>query len=225
MQLSEIVPWGRSYEEYAAMFALSSADSRRRIIGCADGPASFNAELTASGGHVVSVDPVYEFTGPVIQERFELTAPTIIAQLRENLSAWVWTRHSSPDDLLQSRRHALERFLADYEAGRATGRYRAASLPALPFADGSFDLALCSHFLFLYSAMLTEQFHVLSVLELCRIAREVRIFPLLTLAQERSPHIGAVCDAVAARGWLTQTVRVPYEFQRGGNEMLVIRCV
>src|SRR4051794_26223491 len=40
MQLSEIVPWGRSYQEYAAMFALSPADSRRRIIGCADGPAS-----------------------------------------------------------------------------------------------------------------------------------------------------------------------------------------
>ena len=32
------------------MFDLSAADLGRRILGCGDGPASFNAELTAQGG-------------------------------------------------------------------------------------------------------------------------------------------------------------------------------
>jgi len=50
MQLSEIIPLGRSYEEYVTMFAFSATDSRKRILGCGDGPASFNAELSNSGG-------------------------------------------------------------------------------------------------------------------------------------------------------------------------------
>ena len=52
---------------------------------------------------------------------------------------------------------------------------------ALPFADGEFDLALSSHLLFLYSAQLGKDFHLQSMFELCRVAREVRVFPLLAL--------------------------------------------
>ncbi|MCI5142695.1 MAG: SAM-dependent methyltransferase, partial [Candidatus Electrothrix sp. ATG1] len=40
-QLKEIVPWGRSFQEYVAMFALSEDDLGKRILGCGDGPASF----------------------------------------------------------------------------------------------------------------------------------------------------------------------------------------
>jgi len=70
---------------------------------------------------------------------------------------------------------------------------------------------------------MSEEFHVRSVMELCRVAGEVRIFPLLTLAQERSPHLLAVCEAASAQGLRSQVVRVDYEFQRGGNEMLLIQ--
>lgn len=45
----------------------------------------------------------------------------------------------------------------------------------------SFDLAVCSHLLFLYSEHLSEDFHVESIKELCRVAGEARIFPLLEL--------------------------------------------
>src|SRR3954468_18433707 len=100
MQLSEIIPWGRSYEEYAAMFALSTSDRGKRILGCGDGPASFNAELTSTGGQVVSVDPIYELTCQVIADRFEAAAPGIIGQVRKTLSNWVWAFHTSPDALL-----------------------------------------------------------------------------------------------------------------------------
>ncbi|MEA3210212.1 MAG: hypothetical protein QOE70_3269 [Chthoniobacter sp.] len=204
------------------MFALSSADFHKRILGCGDGPASFNAEWSAEGGRVVSVDPIYELGGPAIQRRFEEAAPGIISQLHEGAN-WVWGFHRNPEALRNCRSITLKRFLADYEAGRAAGRYRVGALPSLPFDDASFDLALCSHLLFLYTEMLSEQFHLRSVLELCRVAKEVRIFPLLTLAHERSPHLSAVCDAVAAQGWRAEVVQVAYEFQRGGNEMLLIQ--
>ena len=41
--LDQVVPWGRSFDEYRRMFALTDADLSRVILGCGDGPASFNA--------------------------------------------------------------------------------------------------------------------------------------------------------------------------------------
>ena len=57
--IDRVVPWGRSAPEYQAMFALDEADLGGRILGCGDGPASFNAEMSAQGRAVVSVDPLY----------------------------------------------------------------------------------------------------------------------------------------------------------------------
>ena len=48
---------------------------------------------------------------------------------------------------------AMRRFLNDYEAGQECGRDIDTQLPVLPFEDNSFDLALCSRFLFLYSEL------------------------------------------------------------------------
>ena len=80
----------------------------------------------------------------------------------------------------------MRAFLDDYVRGRTQGRYLAASLPDLPFGGGQFDLALCSHFLFLYTDQLSCAFHRQAVRELCRVAREVRIFPLLDLGRNEA---------------------------------------
>jgi hypothetical protein len=56
--LDAVVPWGRSFDEYRRMFAMSEADVHSRILGCADGPASFNAEATRRGLRVISCDPL-----------------------------------------------------------------------------------------------------------------------------------------------------------------------
>src|SRR5262249_54445928 len=104
--------------------------------------------------------------------------------------------------------------------GKSEGRYREAALPLLPFADREFDLALSSHFLFLYSAQFSLEFHVASITEMCRVAGEARIFPLLQLGGARSPHLDAVIETLARRGLRADLVEVPYEFQRGGNRML-----
>lgn len=37
---AEVVPWGRSFDEYLQMFLLSEADLNKSIVGVADGPAS-----------------------------------------------------------------------------------------------------------------------------------------------------------------------------------------
>jgi hypothetical protein len=128
------------------------------------------------------------------------------------------SRH--PDDLCANRRAAMEKFLADYERGLREQRYITGELPSLPFDSGSFGLAVCSHLLFLYSDLLSEDFHIRSVLELCRVAGEVRLFPLLTLRRELSPHLAAVRSALDSKGLNSEIVRVHYELQRGGNQML-----
>ncbi len=58
MQLDQVVPFGRSLGEYRAMFSLSHDDLDKKIVGVADGPASFNAEMQARGKHVISIDPL-----------------------------------------------------------------------------------------------------------------------------------------------------------------------
>ena len=89
----------------------------------------------------------------------------------------------------------------------------AAALPDLPFADGEFNLTLCSHFLFLYSGHLSEEFHVRSIVELCRVAREARVFPLLELGAVKSRHLDSILARLASEGLSAQVerraVRIP----------------
>lgn len=223
-ELERVVPWGRSFDEYQRMFALHDEDLTRRIVGCADGPASFNAEGTRRGGAIVSCDPIYRYTAKQLRERISETHDEVLDQTRRNEGAFVWDSIRDVDELGRVRMAAMDDFLRDYPDGKNEGRYVDAELPRLPFPDHAFDLALCSHFLFLYSNHVDRRFHELAIDEMCRVAAEARIFPLLTLNGTRSPFVDHVVGALDARGTHKATVeRVPYEFQRGGNEMLRIR--
>jgi len=157
--LDQVVPWGRSFDEYLRMFALTEPDLGSRILGCGDGPASFNAEATRLGARVISCDPIYRWTTAEIQERIAATHDAVLDQTRRNVEDFVWgATIRSVEELGRVRMAAMQIFLDDYEAGRVAGRYVDAELPTLPFADGAFDLALCSHFLFLYTTQLGEAF-------------------------------------------------------------------
>jgi hypothetical protein len=222
--LGQVVPWGRSFEEYVAMFALSSNDLQKRILGCSDGPASFNTVLTKQGGHVISADPLYQFSYGEIAKRIDETFDVVLEQTRANQDEFIWHHCSSVEQLANTTREAMNTFLADYELGRKAGRYIEASLPTLPFADKSFDLALCSHFLFLYSELFSEGFQLQSIQELARVAREVRIFPLLELGSKKSRHLDSVLVALETKGFDFSVEQVDYEFQKGGNQMLSVRA-
>lgn len=220
--LDKVVPWGRSFDEYARMFSLTVDDLAGRIVGCADGPACFNALATQRGTRVVSCDPIYAFSTAEIRSRIMATSDDIIEQTRRNQHEFVWASIASPDELLDARMQAMELFLADYDTGKAEGRYVTAELPLLPFEDRSFDLAVCSHFLFLYSQQLGEVFHHTSIKELCRVANEVRIFPLLALGGIGSSYVSPIAHAFRQLGHTVSIERVPYEFQRGANKMMRI---
>lgn len=223
--LDKVVPWGRSYDEYVSMFDLTEAELGLRILGCGDGPASFNSVLTQRGGNIVSVDPVYAFDAEQIRVRISETYETVMAQMHKNHGDYVWSVIPSVEQLGSLRMSAMETFLIDFEAGKLEGRYIPGELPSLPFASGQFDIALSSHFLFLYSAHLSVEFHLQAVQEMLRVSQEVRVFPLLTLNGAMSPHLHFVIEYLATHGFGAEVKWVPYEFQRGGNEMLVIKHV
>ena len=223
LQLDDIVPWGRSLEEYCAMFALSPTDLGKTIVDCAAGPASFNAEMTARGYAATSYDPIYHYSASAIAQRIQQTKDVILAGVRANLAAYVWRSIASPEQLCQLRLAAMNQFLADFPTGLAAGRYHTAALPHLPLADCAVDLALCSHFLFTYTEHLSLEFHWQAIQELCRVASEVRIFPVVTLAGTRSPYLDSILDRLNAQPQCRAIVEtVDYEFQVGGNQQLRI---
>lgn len=57
---------------------------------------------------------------------------------------------------------------------------------------------------------------------MCRVAGEARVFPLLQGYGGRSPRLQPVIGKLKERGYRVEIRRVPYEFQRGGDEMLVV---
>ena len=224
IQLDQVIPWGRSFDEYRRMFALSEEDLRGRILGCADGPASFNSEATERGVSVVSCDPIYAFSASQIERRVVACHADLISQVEKHRELFVWTEFGSPEGIGKHRLEVMRKFLADFEARKSAGRYVAGAVPELPFGDGVFDLALVSHFLFLYSDRLDLEFHRASVRELLRVAREVRIFPLTTLDARRSTHVEALVADANTEAWMARVDPVPYEFQRGAKEMLRVRA-
>src|SRR5689334_17693448 len=129
--LATVVPWGRSFGEYRRMFALGDADAAGRILGCADGPASFNAEATRLGWHVTSCDPLYHRAAGEIRERIAATFDEVIDQTRRNAGEFVWDANiPSVDALARLRAGAMDAFLADFPRGAAEGRYVGAGLPS-----------------------------------------------------------------------------------------------
>ncbi len=166
--------------------------------------------------------PDYRWEAAQIRERIDATYEQILDQARRNLDEFVWDSIRSVEELGEVRMAAMDDFLGDYGRGKSEGRYVEAELPTLPFGDMSFDLALCSHFLFLYSTQLDEAFHHGALRELCRVAHEVRVFPLLALGGHRSPYVESSVAALRVEGHEVSIEKVPYEFQRGGNQMMRI---
>ena len=224
MKLDEVVPWGRSLEEYKSMFNMNETDLNKKILGCGDGPASFNSEMTALGYSVISIDPIYQFSAVQIKERVRANYEPIISQVKQNHDRYVWKNFCNADELGYARLAAMEKFLLDYQADNSARRYLPLCLPTLDFPDNyRFELCLCSHLLFLYSEHLSLEFHISSIYELMRISPEIRIFPLVKLDCERSPYVDSIIQEFSGQGFQVEVQNVSYEFQKGGNQMLKIQ--
>lgn len=213
---------GRTFEEYLAMFDLTVDDLRgRRIVDCGGGVGSFPAVASTVAERVVAVDPVY---GPPPDELEVACAEAVdrnVEQLREKRDLFVWDQYGDPETRGRYLRAAYRRFLADYAID--PGRYVGGALPDLPLADDAVDLALSANVLFLYDDRLDRSFHVESLRELARVAADqVRVFPLASLDRRQSAYVKPVVEHLRDGGYSAELRPVPYEFQPGATEMLVV---
>lgn len=88
---------------------------------------------------------------------------------------YVWANFKNVGELRINRLTALEDCTDDIVKG--SGRYVPATWPTLPFTDQQFDLVPSAHFLFMYGDHLNYHFHIETINELLRVAKEeIRIF-------------------------------------------------
>ncbi len=221
-ELKNVVPWGRTLDEYKRMFKLAENDLNKQIISFGDGPASFNFEMKESNATVTSMDPIYQFSKKDIEGRIEETKETVMNQMRVNQDNFIWSSIKNVEELEIIRMHAMADFLTDFELGKKQNRYIYHELPGKTiFKEQTFDLGLSSHFLILYSNLGLD-FHIKSISEMLRICKEVRIFPLLNLNAEKSEVLEGIIEGFGNE-FTVSIEKVEYEFQKGGNEMLRIK--
>jgi hypothetical protein len=146
----------------------------------------------------------------------------MIAQLAGITQNYVWDFFPNLDALKAQRERAYRGFVADFRQ-HGHSRYITTEYPNSSFADGQFDLALVSHFLFLYDEQLDYDFHRKTLLELLRVAREVRLFPLVNMRTEHASAVAKLSTDPVFASYDIRIVPVDYEFIRNSREMMVIR--
>jgi len=127
------------------MFALSDTDLNKTILGCGDGPASFNAEMTDLDILLCLLIPFINFLLSKSNSEFETYEP-LISQVKQNANRYIW--RELPGMLRNLAVFcAMGTFVLDYETGKAAGRYLQV-LPSLDLLEEQFDSCVCSHLLF-----------------------------------------------------------------------------
>jgi hypothetical protein len=222
-EVEEYAIIGRTFTEYVRMFDLDSAALNGSVLGCPSGVGSFVAEACEREIPATGADIIYELPHNRLKQRCRKDYEQVASQLPEKADLFNWDFYGDIERRQQFLKQAYEAFLDDYATER--DRYIHAALPDLPFSTSSFSLVLSAHFLFLYGDRLDYAFHLDSLRELSRVAAdEVRVFPLVGLDTEQYRHLDAIIEALREDGLTADRVNVPFEFQKGANEMLVISC-
>jgi SAM-dependent methyltransferase len=218
----DLMLWGYSLQDYREMFALKDQDLQGVILDCYSGPASFNAELTTQGGRVVSVDPLFALLPGDMKKDVEKTFAAMFSNMKVHQERFLWDKISSLEEYAKIHRKNIQKFLDDYPQGFQVKRYQFYSLPHLPFSHFHFDIALCSHTLFSYAPDPSLDFHVEAIANLCDVAKEVRIFPLLDSLGVIPDLVAPITKVLSERNFGFEIHAVPYPLQKSGNAMLRI---
>ena len=218
--MRKLVLWGNHVDEYPEMFALSTADLNARLLEYGCGASAVNAEFNEKGGLISSCDPLFNLDQATLFTQVSLVFEDMVARITRSQEKFDFSHYGSLEALIATRRQGMEKFFADYEKGKAEKRYLPINDHVLPFADFTFDFALSSHYLF---ADLDDQdvdFHLQAIRELARVAKEVRIFPLIDRQGQPSPFLGPVLLGLQQEDYGVEVREVKYHLEPKGNAML-----
>lgn len=218
--MRKLVLWGHHVDEYKEMFALTDADLQTRLLEYGCGPSAVNAECQGIAEQIMSCDPLFVLDKATLATKVALIFDDMVARLSQVQDKFNFSRYGNLAELIAYRREGMATFFADYEKGKAEKRYLAVHDHQLAFKDFEFDFALSSHYLF---ADLDDQdidFHLQAIRELARVAKEVRIFPLIDRNGKTSPFLGPVLLGLQQEGYGIEVREVNYYLQAKGNAML-----
>lgn len=218
--MRETILWGQHIDEYQQMFGLADSDINARLLEYGCGATAVNAQLHARGRTVISCDPLFSLDQERLDQSVQSTFDEAVQHLNIAHDQYDFSYYGNFTSLIAKRREGISTCLADYEVGRMEKRYLPLEHDALPFEDFSFDLALCSHFLFVSVEEQDVDFHLQCIRELARVAKEVRIFPLIDGSGQPSPVLGPVLLGLQQANYGVEIRKVDYQLQLGGHAML-----
>ncbi|MCH9644573.1 MAG: hypothetical protein K0U29_08530 [Gammaproteobacteria bacterium] len=216
---SIISAWIYDKDDYIQMFGLDEQDLGKRILDYPAGISSFNAEMHREGHTVSSGDAIYHIT----PEEMRQHAEQVFHHYAKNLKSMLDELHDESDvsyaGIVGSWEKRKDIFLEDYPLGLQEKRYQAIQLPRLPFENHSYELALCSDLIFHTQPLGNHSINA-CVAELCRVAEEVRIFPLMNELGKVSESLGPIMLFLQQQNFGLEVKQVPFEKVKGGNAML-----
>lgn len=222
-QKREYTFFGYSKQDYINMFDLQKDDlTNKRIIDYMGGINTFSIEMQSQeNSSSISIGALYNKDLEEIAQIIKTAKTNLSKIISGSPNLFVW-ENNNPVAEIEKRMHTADLFMRKFPAALASKVYLTADFPYILFADKEFDLALCSHFLFTYENI-EMQDHLAIILELTRIAKEVRIFPLVTKNCETSNYLVHLLQELQERGIDTEIRSVNYEFQKSGNAALFLR--
>lgn len=220
LDLENIVITGRTFKEYSAFFDLTLEDLKgKKVLDCPSGASSFVATSNKNVIKAKGVDILYNFDRESL-ERQGAKSIDIIYKDTSWMDVYKMDFYKTKENHRFHRESALKEFVSDYNSQD----YIFAELPKLPFEDDSFDILLSSHLLFVYDDRLEYEFHKNSILEMLRVAKEVRIFPLVDFKNSRvkeeknfSPFVYDILEE-----FYCEIIETDFEFQPRANCYLKI---
>lgn len=220
--MGNLVFWGHHVDEYQEMFALEKKDLQGKILEFGCGPSAFNIEAQKKSVEVISCDPLFNLDYAILKTKTSLVFADMLTKVKACQDKYDFSAYGSLNNLIRYREQGMQHFFADYEKGLTDERYLGVNSLSLPFSDGYFDLALSSHYFFAGLEQQDVNFHVQALKELARVAKEVRIFPLINREGITSELLGPVLLALQQENYGTEVRSIPYHLQPQGNAMLRI---
>lgn len=224
LDIDRIAFIGRTYGEYINIFDLDeNILSQGPVLDCAAGPSSFTAEAHQRGYDVSACDILYNLAPSELLKKGTGDIEYVFRKFNNASHLFTWMFYKDKEHVMSLRKEALRQFIGDYQQSRKNGRYKKADLMRLPYPDNKFNIVLSSHFLFLYGDRQGLDFHILCLEEMIRVSSgEIRIFPLVGLDGQPFIYLDEILSFLQSARTRPEIVKVPFEFQTGGNSMLKI---
>lgn len=214
--------WGLSYDNIVAMFALGENDFGKKILNCMGAPSSFNAIAWQNKYDITTCSDVYGSDKETLQTKASKEVKQAIDFIKANPDRFNSSVIDTPEKYQLFLQENLKMFFKHYNEAKTRRLYSSEALPEIAFGNHQFDLAICPHFIFNGNPIFSEKFQLNCIQELCRVAKECRIFPALDSAGHTPVHLASLREKLTEIGFNSSIETVDYQLQKKGNMMLKV---